>query len=261
MHGRKPLTTIRALEFAKLAGFSGLETERLIVLGFSNSENPHIRRYFEELLHGGLNMRDKSSFKADSDALDEGDEIVDPRFLQDLSLTALHAVIDWSGGTLSPSQMCKIFVGFPELSTEEGIHEKLRMLESMKLVVRKDERVEVNRRKNLIAWTGPYRTSSSRVEKLREAFDFPEVRGKCKFGIAILPRRRIDELAERVSMLQNWIFQAESERKKSPAEIRDCLVLRYDFFLTHLLDLRKLGFDPQETEVDIGNQVPGPYRL
>ncbi|MCM2282018.1 MAG: hypothetical protein NDI61_09250 [Bdellovibrionaceae bacterium] len=257
MSGRKPLTVMRALEFAKFAQFNSVETERLIVMSFGSSENPHVRSHFQSWLNSAMSLNSKNSPAVNVEELDPVDEVaVDPEFYKDFSLIALYTLIQWGHGQLRLDELGQMLIGFPEFRNEAVLRDKLSLLDKAGLIKKSGERIDAIGARNLIGSLDPLAEARSIVETLDRTLSVQDLRGMAQFGFVILPVDKLEEMSDRLCAFANWLLK-NSEGVVSSCEKRnDRLIIRYDLFLTHALDLRKLGYDPLDLERNLVDQRP-----
>lgn len=240
MQGRRPLTIQRAIEFSRFAKFSVVETERMILMAFKNSENPTLKSHFENHLDGSWDWEQRISPETTMRVKKNGPvpiEVLTEEKIDPLSYVIL-ALISW---TPKPFPKRLLFEYVPQIwknSCSETIEKSLRNLEARgaleileDAVIYKKEFIFVGSQlKSFCEVMLELVSNSEELGPIEDAI------GRYRSGIVEFPKSRIPELQDRLAILANWIGHVSDQaRASSDYNLTDNPLIKYDLFFSRLI--------------------------
>jgi len=249
IQGRKGLSIARALEFSRHFGLTGPEGERLVVFALADMNNQLIHDYVE----GYLTKEGAAYPILGPEAPTQGNiSYWAPENIADLALSSLKMFLDWCSGVTTPEEIGDLLYLSPELKDPAVLKKKLDILRELGFI--SGELPQVKVLKSNTSTSGMTRKQLFQtLEGLKALTEDNEVSDQrlTHWWVqrAGLPIRLYPELNQRLDALRNWVHNSCSTEEKYAGQSREeTVLLQCNFFLTHLLDLKKVGLKIEQRE-------------
>lgn len=261
IHARKPLSVIRALEFAKFANLDVVETERMVYMTFTNFSNEDIQQYFLTKLEKEHNSDlDERSENHHAGLENEIDTCIE-ELKGDLSASALLKLLDLCQGKIRKELIGSLLSSFDELKDSKIVDEKIRLLEkngNIRIISNHKALIQVEILRSSIYFSIDYDTRhllANFTDHNSKLIRGQNCSGHFNNGFIKIKKENFKTILQKMSQLRNWLVELDKESKlTTPIETADCILFQYGINLATLINLESIGISSLKEWVEGMNE-------